>query len=233
MANDPRDLDLRQRALEHVRELSRRYDDIVPREVLLEGFVTPLGRVSYGSFYNGIYRPRQFGGPAALAVVTTPPKDRRDAPYDDGYDAAGRRFATTTDARRRTGSRARLAAAADNRALKAARRPRCAADLLQRHRTGSVHAGRTGVHHRDDPISEVVEFQAALPVADSTRLVSSEDVRRYATREAHYRLHQHRFRENVLRAYSKQCAVCRLRETPLLQAAHSSKTSTRSAPPRS
>jgi hypothetical protein len=29
-----------------------------------------------------------------------------------------------------------------------------------------------------------------------------------------------RFRENVLRAYRKQCAVCRLRETTLLQAAH-------------
>jgi putative restriction endonuclease len=33
-------------------------------------------------------------------------------------------------------------------------------------------------------------------------------------------LHQHRFRANVLRAYRTRCAVCTLREAPLLQAAH-------------
>jgi putative restriction endonuclease len=41
-------------------------------------------------------------------------------------------------------------------------------------------------------------------------------VRRYATREAQIRLHQHHFRHRVLRAYRTQCAVCRLREAPLL-----------------
>jgi hypothetical protein len=79
VAPDPRDLDLRQRALEHVRVLSRRYDDIVPVDVLRMGFDTPRGRISYGSFFNGIFRPREFGGPAALSLVTAPPKERRDA----------------------------------------------------------------------------------------------------------------------------------------------------------
>ncbi|MDX6705101.1 MAG: putative restriction endonuclease [Solirubrobacteraceae bacterium] len=45
-------------------------------------------------------------------------------------------------------------------------------------------------------------------------------MRRYATREAIVRLHQHRFRTAVLRAYATRCAVCRLREATLLQAAH-------------
>lgn len=44
--------------------------------------------------------------------------------------------------------------------------------------------------------------------------------RRYATYEARHRLHQERFRRDVLYAYSESCAVCRLRETALLQAAH-------------
>jgi putative restriction endonuclease len=71
-------------------------------------------------------------------------------------------------------------------------------------------------------VREVVAFQAALPIADTTPagITSDELTRRYATHEAHVRLHQHRFRANVLRAYRTRCAVCTLREAPLLQAAH-------------
>jgi hypothetical protein len=86
VAADVRDLDLRQRALEHIRGLSQRYDDVVPVDILRAGFESPHGRISYGSFYNGIYRPKQFVGPAALSLVTAPPKERRDATYDDEYD---------------------------------------------------------------------------------------------------------------------------------------------------
>ena len=73
-----------------------------------------------------------------------------------------------------------------------------------------------------DRARRLVEFEAALPVTDTTDagIVSSEDARRYATREALYRLHQHRFRGAVLRAYRTRCAVCSLREAALLQAAH-------------
>jgi putative restriction endonuclease len=75
---------------------------------------------------------------------------------------------------------------------------------------------------RDDPARRLVELQAGLPVADVTEvgLTSNEDVRRYATREAVVRLHQHRFRTLVLSAYRARCAVCALREAALLQAAH-------------
>jgi putative restriction endonuclease len=73
-----------------------------------------------------------------------------------------------------------------------------------------------------DRVAESVALQAALPVADTTDagLVSNEDVRRYATRDALVRLHQQRFRVRVLHAYATRCAVCRLREVSLLQAAH-------------
>jgi hypothetical protein len=50
VAADLRDMELRQRALEHVRVLSRRYDDVVPVDVLRAGVETPRGRISYGSF---------------------------------------------------------------------------------------------------------------------------------------------------------------------------------------
>jgi putative restriction endonuclease len=44
--------------------------------------------------------------------------------------------------------------------------------------------------------------------------------RRYVTRLIQARLHQRGFRERVLRAYLEQCAMCRLRQRELLDAAH-------------
>ena len=161
MAGDPRDFELRRRALEHVRVLARRHNDIVPVAALREGFSTSRGRISFGSFYSGIYRPAQFDGPAALSLVTAPPKNHREAPYDDDFDA---------------------------------------------------ETGRFTYHYRRP--------QSDSPQVTDAGLLSDEPTRRYATREAQFRLHQHRFRANVLRAYRTRCAVCTLREAPLLQAAH-------------
>jgi putative restriction endonuclease len=44
--------------------------------------------------------------------------------------------------------------------------------------------------------------------------------RRYAVREMRVRVHQARFRGRVLPAYLSQCAICRLKEVRLLDAAH-------------
>ena len=44
--------------------------------------------------------------------------------------------------------------------------------------------------------------------------------RRYVVRETRVRLHQARFRGRVLQAYSDSCAICRLEEIRLLDAAH-------------
>jgi putative restriction endonuclease len=49
---------------------------------------------------------------------------------------------------------------------------------------------------------------------------SAFGVRRYATAVARQRLHQAAFRERVLGAYSRQCAMCRLQHAELLDAAH-------------
>jgi putative restriction endonuclease len=50
--------------------------------------------------------------------------------------------------------------------------------------------------------------------------IETEVRRRYVTRQFQQRLHQHEFRERVLRAYQRHCAVCRLHRDPLLEAAH-------------
>ncbi len=117
---DPRDIALRSAALEYVRELQRRYDDLVPVRALAEGFQFRGRRVSFGSFYSGIFRPKELEGPAALCLVTAPPKSDRPAPYDDEFDEATDRFTYRFRAARTPTPAARVQAAADNRALVAA-----------------------------------------------------------------------------------------------------------------
>jgi len=74
----------------------------------------------------------------------------------------------------------------------------------------------------DDPAARAVVLEPGLPVQDMQPggLVSGPDVRAYATREARHRLHQQRFKLDVIRAYRHRCAICTLRERDLVQAAH-------------
>ena len=74
----------------------------------------------------------------------------------------------------------------------------------------------------DDPATKTVVLEPGLPVQDMQPggLVSGPDMRAYATREARVRLHQQRFKLDVMRAYRHRCAICALRERTLVQAAH-------------
>ena len=53
---DDHDRLLRLAAFDRARELSRRYTDLVPLDVLKEGFTFDGRRISFGSFYSGIFR---------------------------------------------------------------------------------------------------------------------------------------------------------------------------------
>ncbi len=219
---DQRDIELRNAALEHVRELQRRYDDLVPLRALAEGFRFRGRRVSFGSFYSGIFRPKELEGPAALCLVTAPPKSGQPAPYDDEFDEEADRFTYRFRAANTPTPAARLQAAADNRALLAAHELAVPLIYFRGIVPGQYAVIAPAFVIAVDDRAELVELQAGLPIADTTPagLISGDDVRRYATREALVRLHQHRFRAAVLRAYATRCAVCRLREATLLQAAH-------------
>jgi putative restriction endonuclease len=51
-------------------------------------------------------------------------------------------------------------------------------------------------------------------------LIEDEIERRYVVRQVRQRIHQTRFRGAVIPAYSDRCAICRLKEVRLLDAAH-------------
>jgi putative restriction endonuclease len=79
----------------------------------------------------------------------------------------------------------------------------------------------------DDPkslaFSMQVDDQIALATGALLGAGAAEDAeprRAYVTSTFRRRLHQQRFRQRVIRAYQHRCALCRLRHTQLLDAAH-------------
>ena len=59
------------------------------------------------------------------------------------------------------------------------------------------------------------------PIDDQEPMAIADPIeKRYAFRQARVRIHQGRFRGRVLPAYRSRCAICRLREERLLDAAH-------------
>jgi len=77
---------------------------------------------------------------------------------------------------------------------------------------------------RDDPADRrvLVAFGRMRGPLDEREPVRIEDEieRRHVVREVRTRVHQARFRGAVLPAYLERCAICRLREVRLLDAAH-------------
>lgn len=148
-------------------------------------------------------------GPAALSVMTA-----FRGPYDDeiDWDAGTIRY------HYRSGS----VDQADNRALRAAHEQRAPLIYFAAIAPGQYAISAPVFIVADDASARSVEMQAGYPLMDMRPdgPVSTADDRRYATREVRTRLHQHRFRHDVLHAYRHRCAICALREHDLVQAAH-------------
>ena len=209
MATVDPDVDLRQAAVARARELIQTYDDLVPLVRLREGFGFRGTRVSFGSFQKGIHRARIQRGPAALTLMTSF-KD----PYADAFNEEGPLFTY--------GYRTGPIDQADNRALRAAYELQTPLVYFRALSPGQYLVVAPMFVTADDPAARVVVLEQGLPIQDMQPggLVSAADVRAYATREARYRLHQQRFKLDVMRAYRHRCAICRLRERELVQAAH-------------
>jgi len=162
----------------------------------------------------GIHRPATFRGAAALTLVTAPPRPNVPPPYEDVFDdTAG----TIAYSYRRGG-----AAHADNRALRAAFEQQAPLIYLMGVAVGFYSVAAPVFVMADDPNGERVLLQIGSRMMDLGREgPQSRDIeRRYALAERRVRLHQHRFRLNVLRAYNGRCTICALREQSLVQAAH-------------
>ena len=204
---DP-DLALRQAAVARARELAQTYDDLVPLARLRDGFQFEDKRVSFGSFQKGIHRSQAQRGAAALTVTTSFNDPYADAPGPGGSFMYAYRSGSVDQA--------------DNRALRTAFELQTPLIYFRAFAPGQYLVIAPTFVTADDPVARAVVLEQGLPVQDMQPggLISGPEMRAYATREARYRLHQQRFKFDVMRAYRHRCAICTLRERELVQAAH-------------
>jgi putative restriction endonuclease len=178
----------------------------------LAGFSFDGAPVRLMATQQGIWKPRFME--AALSIRTVFTADPSQAPYEDevGLDGFLRYKWRGSDPQH-----------PDNKALRRA----VASGLPLIWFRGVASAA----YHPIYPVYLVDEepFAHQFVVAlneESGRLrdeLANEDpalVRLYAERVVNTRLHQPLFRQRVLVAYANQCAICRLRHTRLLDAAH-------------
>jgi putative restriction endonuclease len=205
-----RDDDLRSSCFASLDVLSARFGEDIPYpDGLSAGFAFRGRRVPFLSTQKGIYRAAVQTGPAALSIQTS-----WKSPYGDSEIEAGYLYAY----------RAGSIDQPDNRALRAA-------FTLQ---IPIVHFVATRPNYykplypcfvvQDDPAAGRVLVSPGKMVGPFDErepvLVDDPIERKYVFRETRIRVHQARFRARVVPAYGDRCAICRLREARLLDAAH-------------
>lgn len=207
------DADIRRAAFGWLAERVAERDDVLSWSVLQDGFEVNGVRVPLVSM-QGIFKPKVCELPLSIRTAV-------DGPYDDrasgdgcflyayrGTDPDHRDNVGLRELMRRKVPLIYLLGLVKGRYL-----PVWPALIV-----GDNPAGLTFTIQLDD--AALLDFEplssSVAPAPNEVR----EERRRYATREVEVRLHQHSFRERVLRAYQTQCAICRLRHRELLDAAH-------------
>ena len=186
------------------------HGDVLPRATLAQGFELDAQRVPLIG-PQGIFKPALTQLPIS---ITTSPK----GPYDDaiGSDNLLRYKYRGTDPYHR-----------DNVGLRTLMENRLPLAYFHGIVPGRYLAMWPVYVIRDQP--EALTFSIAIddavhaglfPQTEEPAARVGETRREYVTSVARQRLHQRAFRELVLRAYRNQCALCRLRHSELLDAAH-------------
>jgi putative restriction endonuclease len=190
-------------------------DGLLPRTVLAEGFHYEGQRVPLVG-PQGIFKPRILRDiPLSITTVAVPEGEAR--PYDDAFGEDGqlRYRYRGTDPRHHENIGLRLA-------------------MQRRVPLIYFHGIVPGLYLPEWPVYIVGDEPERLTFivsVDDRRFASlggvaipeaeeTEIRRQYVTRLFRQRLHQRAFRERVVRAYQHHCAVCRLRRSELLEAAH-------------
>lgn len=203
-----------------LRRIADRNDGVVTNEEREAGFVYQGERVPFANTQRGIWRPKILKGGvgAALSITTSAVRPGRAPKYDDEIGSEGwfsYRYQGVDPA------------AWDNRALRAAFEYNRPVIYFYGVAPGLYYPMMPSYIIADDPGS--LTFSVAIDSATTgiqTMVASGspEALKAYATGIAKVRLHQRRFREMVVGAYQRKCAVCSLgttdRLTRLLDAAH-------------
>ena len=205
-----RDEDVRTSCFGQLAILCARFGEDVPyRGGLDAGFAFRGRRVPYLSPQKGIFRAAVQRGPAALSIQTSANSPYADVETPDGflYDYRAGRLDQP-----------------DNRALRAAHELQVPLVYFVGTQPGRYRPSFPFFVVADDPSARrVLVAPGAMigPPDEPVPLLPEDPIeRRYVLRESRARIHQARFRGRVVPAYRSQCAICRLKEVRLLDAAH-------------
>jgi putative restriction endonuclease len=214
VTSDPENQDhaIRLAAFRFLDQRIRAGGEVIRREVLAQGFVFEGVRVRLMG-PQGIFKPAIMTTGIPISITTVPPSTRKPRPYEDELIGDLLQYKYRGDDPLHP----------DNVGLR--RAMRAASPLI-------YFSGVTPSHYlahwpvfvvADDPATLCFTIAiddpqiASLPGTD---LVHGEARRLYITRLARQRIHQAAFREQVLTAYQRACAMCHLRHEELLDAAH-------------
>jgi putative restriction endonuclease len=205
-----RDDDVRSSCFASLDVLCAKFGEDLPYAGGLDaGFPFRGRRVPFLSYMKGIHRAAAQKGPAALSINTS-----SASPYEDEDTPDGVLYAY----------RAGDVDQPDNRALRAAQELAVPIVYFVGTRPGWYKPFYPCYVVDDDPVGRrVLVTKGAMAGAFEERepVVLDDPIeRRYAVREMRVRVHQARFRGRVIPAYRSQCAICRLKELRLLDAAH-------------
>jgi putative restriction endonuclease len=205
-----RDDELRSSCFASLDVLSARFGEELPYPGgLASGFAFRGHRVPFLSTQKGIFRAAAQSGPAALSIQTSWKSPYGDAEVETGYLYAYRDGPIDQP---------------DNLALRAA-------FMLQ---APVIHFVSTRPNFykpiypcfiaEDDPVGRRVLVSPGKmvgPLDEREPVVVDDPIEReYVFRATRVRVHQARFRARVVPAYGDLCAICRLKESRLLDAAH-------------
>jgi putative restriction endonuclease len=210
------DKELRAAAFAALARITAGTGGVIRRQEMDMGFEFRGERIRFANAQQGIWRPRQLGSEgAALSITTAAPKPGVTPKYDDQigsddgwfeYKYEGKNPNTWTNV-------------AVRRAMVTG------APLIYFYGlVPGVFEAMWPVYVNDDE-PERLTFHLAVDTASAGAQSvfhggSAAPLKAYSTVTAKRRLHQHKFRQLVLSAYRKQCAVCRFRKVQLLDAAH-------------
>lgn len=217
MADEAWDLRVRLAAFAWLEEMVAHHGDLLPRALLLGGFVLEGQRIPLVSAASGIHKPRVLELP--LSILTAPEVEGRERPYDDQVDAQG------LIGYRYRGD-ARHVQHRDNEGLRLLMQARKPLIYFVGIVPGRYQPFWPAFITGDDPQSlrftVAIDEVAPLVTTDGSAIVAEDASARraYITTVARRRIHQTAFRHRVLTAYSERCTICRLGHSELLDAAH-------------
>lgn len=203
-------------AFSHIAQLELIYGDSIPSHEISKGFMSNGELIKFRSTANGIFKPSQMDE-HVLSIITTIPKAGSSNIYQD-YEGDDGAYYYSFEKEGRSDYRNDY--------------------LIKSYETETPFIYFKAVADKvyqciwpcyvDEIDYEKRMFK--IIVGDRPKIIGSEKYTEYSkpksiqakyyVREAKFRGHQAEFREEVLKAYNRKCAISGLPESKLLQAAH-------------